>query len=84
MLETQSEVPSDVFFIQLVKLRQIGARIADTPWSRTVPNVDPSLRPPAMFYLKSLEGQLHQFKCQIPEQLIGNSKLISVLPFRLL
>lgn len=75
ILETQSEVASDILLVQQVKMRLISERVMRAPWSRTVAQIDDSINPPAMFYLRSLETQLHAFKSSIPEELANNSKL---------
>jgi len=74
VIEKQKEFASDVLLVQLVKLRLISERVIDAPWSGDKAEVDHFMRPPAMFYLKSLEAQLHDFKSNIPSELTDNSK----------
>jgi hypothetical protein len=71
ILETQKECASDILLVQLVKLRLISERVTDAHGSG---QVDHSIRPPAIFYLKSLEAQLQDFKSNIPHELADNSK----------
>lgn len=72
-LEKSPECSSDIFLVQLVKLRMITEKAYDAPWSRTG-DKNPSLRPPAAYYLNALENQVHQFKSNIPSDLVDNSK----------
>jgi hypothetical protein len=74
VIETQNEVPSDILLVQQVKLRLISERVTNAPWSSAMIQVDDSTNPPAMFYLRSLETQLHAFKSSIPGELADNSK----------
>jgi len=74
VLETQKETASDMLLVQLVKLRLISEKLIDAPWSGAVTHGDQSVRPPAMFYLKSLESQIQDFKSKIPNELADNSK----------
>jgi hypothetical protein len=69
VIETEKEVASDMLLVQLVKLRLISERV--TEWSVAQDNV---LRPPAMFYVKSLQVQLNDFKSNIPTEFANNSK----------
>jgi hypothetical protein len=79
VLETQKEFPSDVLLVQLVKLRLISEKMIDAPWSGAMIQADHSTTPPAMFYLKSLEAQIQDFKSNIPTEVAGNSRSFSVL-----
>jgi hypothetical protein len=74
VIETQNEVASDILLVQQVKLRLISERVTDAPWSSAMIQADDSTNPPAMFYLRSLETQLHAFKSSIPGELADNSK----------
>jgi hypothetical protein len=78
VLETQKEFASDLLLVQLVQLRLISERVTDAPWSVAVTQVGHSIRPPTMFYLKSLQAQLHDFKSIIPQELSDNSTSYSV------
>jgi hypothetical protein len=73
-METQKEFESDALLVQLVKLRLISERVNDLPWSSDVADIDTTMKAPAMFYLKSLEMQLQDFKSNIPSELSDNSK----------
>jgi hypothetical protein len=72
VIETQNEVASDILLVQQVKLRLISERATNAPWSSAM--IDDSTNPPAMFYLRSLETQLHAFKSSIPGEFADNSK----------
>jgi hypothetical protein len=74
VIEIQKEFASDALLVQLVKLRLISEKATDVPWSGAMAEVDHFMRPPAMFYLKSLEAQLDNFKSNIPSELMNNSK----------
>ena len=74
VIETQSEVASDILLVQQAKLRLIAERVMDAPWSSAMIQVGDSTNPPAMFHLRSLETQLHAFKSRIPSELADNSK----------
>ncbi|KAE9370271.1 hypothetical protein N431DRAFT_559479 [Stipitochalara longipes BDJ] len=79
VIETQKEADSDVLLVQLVKLRLILEKVTDAPWSGAVTQGDQSARPPAMFYLKSLESQIRDFKSKIPSELADNKILLMEL-----
>jgi hypothetical protein len=80
IIETQMEFVSDALLVQLVKLRLINERVIDTPLSCAMPQagVIPQAvslgRPMGMFYLRSLEKQLQEFKSGIPNHLASNGK----------
>lgn len=74
VIETQQEFASDALLVQLVKLRLISEKVIDAHWLGSVTDVDNSIRPPDIFYLKSLESQLYNFKSSIPSELANNSK----------
>ncbi len=74
VLETQNEAASDILLVQQVKLRLISERVTDAPWLSAMIQIDGFTNPPAMFYLRSLETQLHAFKSGIPGELADNSK----------
>jgi hypothetical protein len=57
-----------------VKLHLIAEKVTDAPWSAAFSQVDHSSRPPAMFYLKSLQSQLHDFRSNTPVEIADNSK----------
>jgi hypothetical protein len=77
ILETEKEFESDALLVQLVKLRLISERVKDLPWSGATAEGDTSTKPPAMFYLNSLEAQLQDFESNIPGGLSNNSKQFS-------
>jgi hypothetical protein len=74
LIETQKEFASDALLVQLVKVRLISEKARDASWSSALAEVDHFMRPPAMFYVKSLEAQIHDFKSNIPSELTDNSK----------
>ncbi|KAK9350915.1 hypothetical protein V1523DRAFT_435885 [Lipomyces doorenjongii] len=74
VLEEQKEFASDAVLVQLVKLRLIAEKVVDPPWSGAAE--DHVTRPPATFYLKSLQAQLHDFKFNIPSELTNNKTLL--------
>ena len=74
MMETQNELVSDILLVQQVKLRLISERMTGAPWSSAMMQVDDSTNPPAVFFIRSLESQLHAFKSGIPSELADNSK----------
>lgn len=74
VIETQNEVASDILLVQQVKLRLISERVTDAPWSSAMMRVADSTNF-AIFYLRSMETQLHAFKSTIPDELSDNSKL---------
>lgn len=78
MIETEKEFTSDVLLVQLVKLRLISERVTEAPW---LTQLDHLGGPPAMFYLKSLEAQLRDFKSNIPSESLDNSASSSPLLF---
>jgi hypothetical protein len=78
VIEAENEFASDVLLVQLVKLRLISEKVVDAPWSGSVAEADYYGRPPAIFYLKSLEAQLRDFKSNIPSELMDNSELFSI------
>ena len=63
-----------MLLVQLVKLRLIVEKTADLPWFGVPAELDASMRAPAIFYLKSLKAQFQEFKANIPNELIDNSK----------
>jgi hypothetical protein len=77
VLETEKELESDALLVQLVKLRLISERVTDASWSGTMTQADHFAKPPALFYLKSLQAQLYEFKANIPCGIADNSKLFS-------
>ncbi|KAK9257993.1 hypothetical protein V1519DRAFT_455882, partial [Lipomyces tetrasporus] len=79
VIETQKEFASDILLVQLVKLHLISEKVIDIPWSSATAEVDHCMRPPVMFYLKSLEAQLHDFKSNIPGELTDNKTLLMEL-----
>lgn len=74
IIETQKECVSDALLVQLVKLRLISENVTNAPWSSAMVEREHVMRPPATFYLKSLEVQLHQFKSNVPSDLLDNSE----------
>jgi len=74
ILETQQEAPSDALLVRIVRLRLICEKVIEAHWSGAVNLGDQSARPPAIFYLKSLESQIQDFKSKIPLELANNSK----------
>ena len=74
VMETQNELVSDILLVQQLKLRLISERVTGAPWSSAMMQVDDSTNPPAMFFIRSLESQLHAFKSDIPHELADNSK----------
>lgn len=79
VIETEKEFASDLLLVQLVKLRLISERVVNAPLAGSTVEVDSKYNfrgPPAMFYLKSLESQLQDFKSNIPPELTDNSKLL--------
>lgn len=77
IIETEKEYETDELLIQLVKLRLICGRVRDFPWSSVV--ADTTTKAPAMFYLKSLEAELQDFKSNIPNSLSNNKALLIAL-----
>ena len=75
VVETKKEFTSDALLVQLVKLRLISEKMFDVSRSCSMAEVDSLKGPPAMFYLKSLEAQLNDFKSKIPLELKDNGKL---------
>ena len=66
IIETEKEFVSDTLLVQLVKLRLVSESATRAPWSGEISNLT---GPPAMFYLRSLEAQLQDFKSNIPSEL---------------
>jgi hypothetical protein len=79
VIEKQKESPSDIILVHIVKLHQISGKVSDAfpSWLGALAEEDSFIRPPAIFYLKSLEAQLHDFKSKIPPELKENSRLFS-------
>ncbi|KAK0115833.1 hypothetical protein ONS95_012884 [Cadophora gregata] len=69
-LEHEKEYDSDALLVQLVKLRLLYTRISDGF------GTDGVLTAPVAFYLKSFEGQLQNFKNNIPPELSNNETLL--------
>ncbi|KAH8801793.1 hypothetical protein F5884DRAFT_847663 [Xylogone sp. PMI_703] len=79
VLETEKEFESDIFLVQLIKLHLISERVADAPWSNTAIQEACYMKPPASFYLRSLESQLQNFRSSIPDELLGDRMLLMEL-----
>lgn len=74
VIETQKEFASDVLLAHLVKLRLISERVIDTPWTGAIMEGDRGMILPVVFYLKSLESQLRDFKSTISSTLADNGE----------
>lgn len=70
----QKECESDALLIQLVKLRLIVERINDLHWLGDYPGADAPTKAPAVFYIKSIETQIQDFKSNIPIEVSNNSE----------
>jgi len=67
----EKEYASDMLLVQLVELRLISEKTMDALGSTELGRFEESL---AMFYLKSLEGLLFNFRCNVPSECLDNSK----------
>ncbi|KAF2433121.1 hypothetical protein EJ08DRAFT_708529 [Tothia fuscella] len=73
MVETEKEFESDALLIQWVKLRRIAESVNSASEAEIVNKA------PVVFYLRSLESQLHEFKKNIPLGLAENKTLLTEL-----
>jgi hypothetical protein len=68
-LEKAQDQPSDVFATSLVRLQLMVERISQCPWSTGYGGPGSSISgPPPMFYVKSLQEQLKNFRSSIPSE----------------
>ncbi|KAL4732986.1 hypothetical protein BDV11DRAFT_214568 [Aspergillus similis] len=77
LLEEQNESPTDMFLIQLVKLRLIAGKALDYPSPADVAE-SPYLRPQATAYLKSIQAQFRHFKSNIPAEVTNKCLLLEM------
>jgi len=73
-IETQRLLTSDALLVQLVKLRLLAVKVAEAPWALNLTDVEAHQRPPAHFYMKSLESQLLELKANFPSSVSENSR----------
>ncbi|KIN05469.1 hypothetical protein OIDMADRAFT_153650 [Oidiodendron maius Zn] len=79
VIERQKEFASDELLAHLVKLRLISERMVDTPCTGAIMEGDCGMTLPVVFYLKSLESQLRDFKSTISSALADNKTLLMEL-----
>lgn len=81
MIDNEKEFPSDALLVQLVKLYLITEKVMKAPWSGNFAEEGCVAGPSAVFYLRSLESQLHDFKSSMPEELRENSEYSPIPAF---
>ena len=62
---------TDVFFVQLVKLRLVVERVSQAPWNDGQAQTG---RAPAVFYVKALQERFREVKNGIPSELLQDSR----------
>lgn len=72
MLAEKEEHPSDILLVYLVKLQLIFERAGRGQWYEEQDDAISSSRAPPIFYLKSLQAQLQDFKANIPPKIQRN------------
>jgi hypothetical protein len=78
ILSENSEQPNDILLVQYVRLQLIIENLAQAPWHDALPDTTGSMRVPLIFYLKSLQTQLQDFKQKVPLELQQNGKFAAL------
>ena len=84
VLAENREYPSDALLVQLVKLQLIVEKVGHAPWHDGRGDTTGSARAPSIFYLKSLQAHLRDFKVNIPPEYQKNGKAMSQIIHRTL
>jgi hypothetical protein len=74
VIEVTGECDSDILLAQIVKSRLVFEKVMLAPWHNPISDADNVPRPPAIFYLSTLERQMQDFKSNIPVELQDNGK----------
>jgi hypothetical protein len=72
VIEVTKEYESDILLAQIVKARLVCEKVMLAPWHNPILDADNVPRPPAIFYLNTLERQMQDFKHNIPVELQDN------------
>jgi hypothetical protein len=74
VLETEKEFESDAVLVQLVKLRQVSERVNDLAVLSAVADDKTPTTTPIVFYLNSLDAQLHDISSTILRDIPTNGE----------